>query len=103
MKAFHLKLDLYPSSSRDMELLRSLCIGSLVLRNCLLRVPLIYPSSRRLNRRSLFSGLVLGLAIDVNIAAVGDEYAGRRDTASGSCSMVNCNIQCILFLSLTIF
>lgn len=37
----HILYSSYPSSNRDIELLRSLCIGSLVLRNCRLRAPLM--------------------------------------------------------------
>ena len=78
----------HPSSNLDIELLRSLCAGSFVRLNCLLLVPLIYPSSLLLNIRSLLSGLVLGLDVVITVDGI-FEKVGLRETASGSCSIVN--------------
>lgn len=85
----------HPSKSRDIDEERSLLQLPFPRRSCLLREPLIYPSSRRLNSLSRSGGCVrdphipLGMEGGVIIDEGYGKLGRRRFRASGSCSIVS--------------
>lgn len=90
----------HPSRSRDIEDERSLLQLPFPRRSCLLREPLMYPSSRLLNSLSRSGGCVrephspvLGAHGGVITDAEYGKLGRRRFRASGSCSIVSYRVE----------